>query len=107
MRTRHHANTELLRARVEDSIGLVTALNPYIGYTASTRIAQEALISGRRVADLVIEAGLLDREELDRLLSPNISPISAFRARSLMPPLLRRRFDDRRTGRDRPRRSCD
>ena len=64
------ANTDLLRARVEDSIGLVTALNPYIGYTASTRIAQEALVSGRRVADLVIEAGLLDREELDRLLSP-------------------------------------
>ncbi|MCQ4117588.1 aspartate ammonia-lyase [Rhodococcus tibetensis] len=64
------ANTDLLRARVEDSIGLVTALNPYIGYTASTRIAQEALVSGRRVADLVIEAGLLDRGELDRLLSP-------------------------------------
>ncbi|GCE39263.1 Aspartate ammonia-lyase [Rhodococcus wratislaviensis] len=64
------ANTDLLRARVEDSIGLVTALNPYIGYTASTRIAQEALITGRKVADLVIEAGLLDRDELDRLLSP-------------------------------------
>ncbi|MGW4334621.1 aspartate ammonia-lyase [Rhodococcus koreensis] len=64
------ANTDLLRARVEDSIGLVTALNPHIGYTASTRIAQEALISGRKVADLVIEAGLLDRDELDRLLSP-------------------------------------
>ena len=41
------ANTELLRARVENSIGLVTALNPYIGYTAATRIAQEALVTGR------------------------------------------------------------
>ncbi|MEV0947465.1 aspartate ammonia-lyase [Rhodococcus sp. NPDC049939] len=64
------ANTDLLRARVEDSIGLATALNPHIGYAASTRIAQEALISGRNVADLVIEAGLLDRDELDRLLRP-------------------------------------
>ena len=65
-----YANRDALLASVKNSIGIVTALNPYIGYTASTRIAQEALISGRRVADLVIEAGLLDREELDRLLSP-------------------------------------
>ena len=64
------ANVERLRAEVDDSIGLVTALNPYIGYEASTRIAQEALLTGRRVADLVIEQGLLDRAQLERILQP-------------------------------------
>ncbi|MCZ4521403.1 aspartate ammonia-lyase [Rhodococcus ruber] len=64
------ANVDLLRERVENSIGLVTALSPYLGYVESTAIAQEALVSGRNVVDLVLEKGLLAREELDRLLSP-------------------------------------
>ena len=53
------ANTEALRASVENSIGLVTALNPHIGYTAATDIAKEALATGRGVAELVLEKGLL------------------------------------------------
>jgi aspartate ammonia-lyase len=64
------ANADLLRERVENSIGLVTALSPYLGYVESTTIAQEALVSGRNVVDLVLEKKLLAREELDRLLSP-------------------------------------
>ncbi len=64
------ANTETLRASVENSIGLVTALNPHIGYTAATAIAQEALATGRGVAELVLEQGLLPAERLAALLRP-------------------------------------
>jgi len=49
------ANRERLRGIVENSIGVVTALNPYIGYANATQIAQEALASGRSVYDLVLE----------------------------------------------------
>ncbi len=64
------ANVEYLRREVENSIGLATALNPFIGYAAATRIAQEALLTGRNVADLVLEQKLLDRDQLDRILQP-------------------------------------
>ncbi|WP_422933513.1 aspartate ammonia-lyase [Sinomonas sp. P47F7] len=64
------ANTGRLRASVEHSIGLVTALNPYLGYAAATSIAQEALASGRGVAELVLERGLLTAERLEELLRP-------------------------------------
>ncbi|KIF03908.1 aspartate ammonia-lyase [Streptomyces sp. RSD-27] len=66
------ANTETLRATVENSIGLVTALNPHIGYTAATDIAKEALVTGRGVAELVLERGLLPAERLTALLRPEV-----------------------------------
>ncbi|MDX3803222.1 aspartate ammonia-lyase [Streptomyces sp. AK04-3B] len=66
------ANTEALRASVENSIGLVTALNPHIGYTAATEIAKEALVTGRGVAELVLEKGLLPAERLAGLLRPEV-----------------------------------
>jgi aspartate ammonia-lyase len=55
---------------VENSIGIVTALVPVIGYEVSTDIAREALASGRGVYDLVMERGLMTRTELDRALNP-------------------------------------
>ncbi|MEW2085562.1 aspartate ammonia-lyase [Streptomyces sp. NPDC005283] len=64
------ANIETLRATVENSIGLVTALNPHIGYTAATGIAKEALATGRGVAELVLERGLLPADRLAALLRP-------------------------------------
>ena len=64
------ANRDICRAYVENSIGIVTALNPYIGYENSTAIATEALETGRSVYDLVLERNLLTREEIDRILSP-------------------------------------
>jgi aspartate ammonia-lyase len=66
------ANAELLRAEVENSIGLVTALNPYIGYAAATEVAKEALATGRGVAELVLERGLLPREQLEAILRPEV-----------------------------------
>ncbi|MFD7505923.1 aspartate ammonia-lyase, partial [Streptomyces sp. NPDC059850] len=64
------ANADELRATVENSIGLVTALNPHIGYTAATHIAKEALATGRGVAELVLEKGLLPADRLAALLRP-------------------------------------
>jgi aspartate ammonia-lyase len=64
------ANVALLRAEVEHSIGLVTALNPYIGYEAATDVAKEALATGRGVAELVLERGLLPPEQLAAILRP-------------------------------------
>ena len=55
---------------VKNSIGIVTALNPYIGYKASTKVAKEALHSGRSVYDLVLEYGLMSKEKLDEALDP-------------------------------------
>ncbi|MFD9664852.1 aspartate ammonia-lyase [Rhodococcus sp. NPDC059968] len=64
------ANTDHLRQTVEHSIGVVTALNPYIGYAAATSVAAEALASGRSIPALVTERGLLDAAQIDRILEP-------------------------------------
>ena len=55
---------------VLNSIGIVTALNPYIGYENSASIAKESLKTGKRVRDIALERGLLTEEQLDELLSP-------------------------------------
>ena len=64
------ANEDICRGYVENSIGLVTALNPYIGYEKSTEVANEALNTNRSVYDIVIEKGYMSKEELDKALSP-------------------------------------
>lgn len=64
------ANSERLAAEVANSIGLVTALNPYVGYQIATELAQEALLTGRGVAEIVLERGLLPPDELERILRP-------------------------------------
>lgn len=65
------ANVERMRATVERSAGLVTALNPHIGYDAATELAARALSSDRTIADLAVEAGLLTPADVERLLSPH------------------------------------
>ncbi len=64
------ANREHCRRMVENSIGLVTALNPVLGYEKSSQIAEEALQSGKSVVEVVLEKGYLSREELEKILSP-------------------------------------
>jgi aspartate ammonia-lyase len=64
------ANADRMRHFVEHSIGIVTALVPVIGYQEATDIARTALESGRGVFDLVLERGLLSREQLDAILNP-------------------------------------
>lgn len=64
------ANEEVCRKMVENSIGLVTALNPYIGYEKATEIANLALQTNRSVYEIVLEKGYLTKKELDDILSP-------------------------------------
>lgn len=72
------ANEKLLAERVARSAGLATALNPYIGYEKAAEIAKAALMQGKPVAELVLERGLLTKEQLDRILSPErlTAPVS-------------------------------
>lgn len=64
------ANKEVCLNMVKHSIGIVTALNPYIGYKNSTKIAKEALETGKSVYNLVLEHNLLSQEQLDEILDP-------------------------------------
>lgn len=64
------ANAEVCKNSVQNSIGIVTALNPVLGYETSTKLAKEALETNKGVYELCIEQGLLSKEELDTILSP-------------------------------------
>jgi aspartate ammonia-lyase len=64
------ANPEDCRRMVQNSIGIVTALSPVLGYDTCTALAKEALQSNRGVYELVLEKKLLSKERLDELLSP-------------------------------------
>jgi aspartate ammonia-lyase len=66
------ANEGHCRELVMGSIGIVTALNPTLGYENSARIAKRALKENRSVYDLVLEEELLTKEELDELLKPEL-----------------------------------
>ena len=66
------ANRERLLETVERSIGIVTALNPYIGYAHATEVAAEAFRSGRGVAEIVVERGLMDADQLAEVLRPEV-----------------------------------
>lgn len=63
-------NHERLRYYLDRTLGLATALNPYIGYANAAAVAKEAQATGRSIRELVAEKGLLTPEELDRVLSP-------------------------------------
>ncbi len=64
------ANAEFTEGQVTASVGVSTALNPHIGYAAASRIAKTALKTGQRVADMVVEEGLLDAARVEELLKP-------------------------------------
>jgi aspartate ammonia-lyase len=65
------ANREHCRQMVENSIGLVTALNPVLGYEKASQIAEEALRTGKPVAEIVLEKGYLSKEQLEQVLAPS------------------------------------
>ncbi len=74
------ANTKRLTAQVESSVGVVTALTPYIGYQAAATLAHTALTTNASIAELVVESGLMDAEHVGRVLSPErlsgVAPIT-------------------------------
>jgi aspartate ammonia-lyase len=63
------ANPERARELLDRSTAAATALSPHIGYAATAEIAKEAVKTGRPIRDLVLERGLLDRKQLDDILS--------------------------------------
>jgi aspartate ammonia-lyase len=64
------ANRERMRRTVEDSVGLATALNPYIGYERASAVAREAYETGESVYSLVLAKGWLSAGQLDAILTP-------------------------------------
>jgi len=65
------ANSERCKDLLDNSLGLVTALNPYLGYEASTKVAKQALMSGDSVVDLIRQQNLLTEEQLIDILQPH------------------------------------
>lgn len=63
-------NNDMCSVQVFNNIGLVTALNPHLGYDSSTYVARKAQETGGSVYDIVLEEKLMDKETLDNLLSP-------------------------------------
>ncbi len=61
------ADADRCQSYAESSISLVTVLNPRIGYAAAAEVAQESIASGQSIRRIVLEKGLLNREELDQL----------------------------------------
>ena len=64
------ANPEHCKDMVNNSVSLVTALNPYLGYDISTKLAAEALKSNRSIIELILEQKLIEEEKLMQILSP-------------------------------------
>lgn len=64
------ANTEHCREMVENSIGIITAICPYVGYETAANIAKEALKTNQSVGDLILQRKLLTEEQLQTILNP-------------------------------------
>ncbi len=64
------ANEERMRAYVENSVGIITAVSPHIGYEASAMIAKEAITTGKPVRELLLREKLLTKKEMDTILHP-------------------------------------
>jgi aspartate ammonia-lyase len=63
------ADVERCRELLERSTAAATSLSPYIGYAKTAEIAKAAVVSGRSIRDLVLERGLMNEQQLDRVLS--------------------------------------
>jgi aspartate ammonia-lyase len=64
------ANKERMEDYVNNSVGIITAINPHVGYETAASIAKEAIMSKRPVREIVLERGVLTAEELDIILHP-------------------------------------
>ncbi len=63
-------NEDICKEYIERSIGVVTALNPVLGYDATTELAKEALETGKGIVELVREKGLLNESEIEAVMDP-------------------------------------
>ena len=63
------ANRERCEELLEQSVGVITAINPHVGYEVAARIAKKALKTGKPVREIILEEGVLTEKELDRILN--------------------------------------
>ncbi|QXE01265.1 aspartate ammonia-lyase [Terribacillus sp. DMT04] len=64
------ANEDLMKEYVDKSVGLLTAVNPHLGYEVAARIAREAILTGKSIRELCLQYDVLSEEELDVILNP-------------------------------------
>ncbi|MFB6467171.1 aspartate ammonia-lyase [Cytobacillus sp. Hz8] len=64
------ANKERMQAYVDNSVGVITAINPHVGYETAASIAREAILTNKPVREIVLERGVLTEQELDAILNP-------------------------------------
>jgi aspartate ammonia-lyase len=64
------ANKDVLQRYIERSVGIVTALNPVLGYDKTTELAKEALQSGKGILELIREKHLLTEDQIKKLMDP-------------------------------------
>ena len=64
------ANVEQCQMWLDRSVGIVTALLPHIGYENSSMLAKEAYNTGRPIREIILEKGLLTKEAMEHILSP-------------------------------------
>lgn len=64
------ANIDLCKHYVDNSIGVITALNPHVGYKVATRVAKEALETGVPIRDIILRDGILSEVAVDQILNP-------------------------------------
>jgi aspartate ammonia-lyase len=64
------ANAERMKAYVDNSVGVITAINPHVGYETAARIAREANVSGKPVRELILRDKVLTQSQLDAILDP-------------------------------------
>ena len=64
------ANTERMKAYVDNSVGVITAINPHVGYETAAKIAREANVTGKPVRELILRDQVLTKEQLDAILDP-------------------------------------
>ena len=64
------ANREQCQKWVDNSVGVVTALLPHIGYEQSAMLAKEAYNTGRPIREIILEKGILTEEQLSHIMSP-------------------------------------
>jgi aspartate ammonia-lyase len=64
------ANPDRMKAYVDNSVGVITAINPHVGYETASRIAREANMTGKPVRELILRDKVLNKEQLDAILDP-------------------------------------
>lgn len=64
------ANIERCRHYVDTSYGIITALNPHLGYDIASRLVKEAQQTGQSVKEIILEKGLLTEEQIAVILDP-------------------------------------